>query len=179
MTRGSIARRYAKAILALAEEANKVEQFGDELQVFAGVLAHNPQLFEALRNPAYPPEQRKAVLTSVIERMGLDPLIRNFILLVSDRRRIEHLPGMATSYGELADSLSGRVRALVTTADDLKPDQQQVIRDTLSDKIGKKVLLTMERNPEIIGGVIARVGNLMFDYSLRSQLRKVRQELVG
>ena len=179
MTRGSIARRYAKALLGLAEEQKKVEKLGAELQAFADVLAGSPQLFETLRNPAYPPDQRKAVLTQVVDKMGLDPLMKNFILLVNDRKRIEHLPGMAFSYSELADELAGRLRAQVTTATDLKKEQQQVIREALSAKVGKTVMVTHRKDPDIIGGVIAQVGNLKFDYSLRNQLRRVRQELVG
>lgn len=179
MTQGSIARRYARALLELAKEAGKVEELGEQLRGFASVLADNPQLFNTLLNPAYPPGQRKAVLVRVIEKMNLDTLMRNFILLVNDRRRIEHVPNIAISYWELADDLAGRIRAVVTTATALKADQERVIRDTLSARIGKTVILTHEKDPGIIGGVIAQVGNLMFDYSLRSQLRRVRKELVG
>lgn len=179
MIRGSIARRYARALLELAKEAGKVEELGEQLRSFADVLTGSPQLFNALLSPAHPPNQRKAVLVKVIEKMKFDPLMRNFILLINDRRRVEHLPGIAVSYRELADDLAGRLRAVVTTATELKAGQQQVIKDTLSARMGKMVLVTHLADPGIIGGVVAQVGNLKFDYSLRSQLRKVRQGLVG
>ena len=179
MTRGSIARRYARALLALAVEEKKIEEMGEQLRSFASVLTGNPQLFNTLLNPAYPHSQRKAVLLKVIEKMNLETLMKNFILLVNDRRRIESMPEMAIAFGEMADELAGRLRAVVTTATDLKAEQQQVIRDTLSQRMGKSVLVTHRKDPGIIGGVVAQVGNLKFDYSLRNQLRKVRQDLVG
>lgn len=179
MIRGSISRRYARALLELAIQENKVEEFGEQLQQFADTLVKNEQLFNTLNNPAHAPEERKAVLVKIVEMMTLDRLVRNFVLLVNDRRRIEHLPNMAISYRELADNLAGRLRALITTATGLKADQQDKIKDTLTRKMGKNVVVKLEQNPGIIGGVVAQVGNLKFDYSLRNQLRRMRQELVG
>ena len=179
MIRGSITRRYAKALLELAIQENKVDRFGEHLKSFADLLAGNDQLFNSLKNPAHAPEERKAVLVKILDMMDLEPMVINFVLLVNDRRRIEHLPGMAFSYGELADKLAGRLRARVTTAADLKPEQQNRIKSSLTERMGKDVVVTLERNPDIIGGVVAQVGNLKFDYSLRNQLRRIRRELVG
>lgn len=179
MRRGSIPRRYAKALLELGIENKKVKEYGEQLQQFADVLTTTPQLFNVLRNPAYPPEKRKAVLTNVLDTMALDTIVKNFILLVHDRRRIEHLPDMATTYMDLSDKMEGKVRATVVSAIDLTAEQQKKISDTLAKKTGKDVLLTLQKDPSIIGGVIAIVSNLRFDYSLKGQLKKIERELVG
>lgn len=179
MRRGSIPRRYAKALLELGIENNKVKEYGEQLQQFADVLTKIEGLFNTLRNPAYPPENRKAVLVKVLDAMALDTIVRNFILLVHDRRRIEHLPDMAVAYTELSDKMAGRLRATVVSAADLSEEHQRKISDTLSKKTGKSILLTLQKDPSLIGGVVAIVGNMKFDYSLKGQLKRIERELVG
>lgn len=179
MTKGSIARRYAKALLALAREVDKIEQLGEQLASFTKVLEDSPELFDSIRNPAYPFEEKKAVILDILQKMSLDKLVQNFVLLVNDRRRIEHLPDMAMAYQELADELAERVRAVITTATELPKNQEDTIRAALSDKIGKTVMLSVKKDPDIIAGIIAQVGNLKLDYSLRNQLARVRSELAS
>lgn len=177
MTRGSIARRYAKALLGIAQELGKVEEFGEQLKSFARVLTENGELFETLRNPAYPTDERKSVVVKVIEAMKLDQMVRNFILLVTDRRRIEYIPAMASSYRDISDNMAGRIRATITTATDLKEDKASRIAATLSKKLGKQIILTGKKDPQLIAGVVAEVGNLRFDTSLRNALKNMECDL--
>jgi len=177
--KGSIARRYAKALIQLAQEEDKIGLFGEELGSMARLLEEVPELFNSLRNPAVPKEKRREIMEAVLDQAQPHPYMRNFMLLVLDRRRIEHLPGMASSYLDYADELEGKVRARVTSAMPLDSEKVENIKATLQDRIGKTVVLETGANPGLIAGLVAQVGNYLFDYSLYNQLQKVRKELIA
>jgi len=175
---GSLARRYARAIIQLAQEEGKVDLFGEELGAMARLFDEAPELFDSLRNPAVPKEKRKEIMKVILDHAKPHPLVRNFMLLVLDRRRIEFLPDMATAYIDLADELAGKVRAKVTSAMPLDSGKVESIKNTLQERIGKTVILETADNSDLIAGLVAQVGNYLFDFSLRSQLQKVRKELM-
>jgi len=176
--KGSLSKRYAKALIELAAEENVVDRIGGELNALAQLLQDAPDVFQALRDPAVPKEKRRKIIETVIEHAEPHPLIRKFLLLVFDRRRIEYLPAMALSYRDLADEMAGKIRAKITTAMDLDESQVERIKGALQEQSGKTVILETEKEPGLIAGLVAQVGNLRLDYSLRNQLRRVQKELV-
>jgi len=177
MIQGSLARRYARALLAIGREEGSLEALASELARFVELLLEDKNLHEVLLGPTVPRPQRDAVLREVARRMKLSDTLVRFLRLLDDRRRLDYLPRILGSFREMLDEAQGRVRASVTTAAALSAAAEEQIKATLKKLTGKEVIMTVEVNPELIGGVVTRVSGLLLDGSIKTQLRQMRQEL--
>lgn len=184
MIPGSLARRYARALLQLADTPIQREIFGRDLATFhrAAVASEGPEqpsLLDVLSSGNYLVAERRAVLQRVIERMALDQTVAKFLQFVFERGRIGGVPQIAVEYTDMADALSGRVKAKVTSARPLSSDAVNKVKAALEKATGKTILVDTSVDPELIGGVIAQVGSVVYDGSLRSQLQNLRNALRG
>ena len=179
MIRGSLARRYARALITIGRGEGASDALVQELDRFVQLLQEDRMLHEVLIGPTVPRPQRDAVILQVAQRMNLSPTMIRFLRLLDDRRRLEYLPRILLSFREMLDEVQGRVRATVTTAAALSAAAEAEIKATLSKLTGKEVVMTVEVNPELIGGVVTRVSGLLLDGSIKTQLRQIRQELAS
>lgn len=174
---GSIARRYAKALFDLAVEAGRVEPWAQGLAALKKAVDSSPELRDLLENPVYTKEQRQAVAAQLAKVLGLDPQPANLLALLADRNRLAYLGGIADTFGELADRKLGRVRAKVTSAVALSEAEAGALAGKLAAASGSQVLLERAVEPALLGGVVAQVGSLVYDGSLRSQLEVLRRSM--
>ncbi len=172
-----VARRYAKALLLLGREDGQAEIYRTQMEGFVSVLQNSPDLASALHNPIHPVAVRRAVLDAVLERLNPAPVTTSFLRLLFDKGRILYLPDIARLYGELADELKGIARARLITAVDLPDETAEQIRQGLGRMTGKEVVLAVEKDPALIGGVVARIGDLVLDGSVRTQLHNLKESL--
>lgn len=184
MIPGSLARRYARALLQLADTPIQREIFGRDLASFARNVAVSesdvsPTLLQVLGSGAYLVSERHAVLAKVLQKMALDPTVVKFLLFVFDRGRIGGVPQIARAYAEMADALSGRVHAKLTSARPLPAESVNKIKAALERATGKTILLDTAVDPELIGGVVTQVGSVVYDGSLKTQLSNIRTALRG
>lgn len=178
MAEGSLARRYARALLALGQEADQVDVFAGNLAAFTEALNLNDRLLhQALTNPGLTVAERRGVLQSVLGMMSLNPMVNNFLNLLVDKSRLVIFEQIQQAYQEMADDLSGRVRATVTTAAALHPSEASHITSVLSKSIGRTVVVDYQVDTELIGGIVARVGDTVFDASIRTRLQDMREIL--
>ena len=178
MITGSIARRYAKALFALAEERGRVEPWLESLLGLEKVIAGSAELRDALANPVYAKEERRALAGELARALALDEEPRNLILLLADRGRMENLLGVVDHFRALADQKMGRVRARVVSAVPLADGAAREIAARLAQAARAEVILDRTVDPSILGGVIAQVGSLTYDGSVRAQLESLRRSLV-
>jgi F-type H+-transporting ATPase subunit delta len=169
----AIARRYAKALVQLAIEEGGVEKFHAELTAFEAVLADNPELRAILNSPSYRIEAKRGMVQDLIARLEQSATVSNFLLLVLEKNRLNYLPQIVVSYGMFADELSGVVRPTLTSAMPLDAGQVEEIKGTLAKYTGKRVILKVEVDPTLIGGVVTRIGDMAFDGSLKTQLTRI------
>ena len=180
MRRGAaVARRYAKALWALASQESRLEPVGQELLRFERVLADEPELRSALLLPWTTAATKRAVVVAVSERLELSTLVRNFLALVAQRRRMTLLAEIREAYQVLVDEAAGRVRARVRSAAPLSDAQRTALRERLGRRLGKTVLLDTAVDPSLLGGFVAEVGSRLLDMSLRGQLARLRERLAG
>ena len=177
MILGSIARRYAKALFSLAVEKNRVDAWGDGLVALGQAVDRSPELRDVLQNPAYTREDRAAVVAKLAAATQLDAEPAALLNLLGDRNRLSGLTSVIAAYRELADVELGRLRAKVTSAVPLDDDAIQAIAEKLSAATQKKVLVERAVDPAILGGVVAQVGSVVYDGSLRAQLEDLRSTL--
>ena len=177
MVSSAAARRYARALFSLAKEQHRVREVGDELDALAALFDESAELREALLTPLHPVEERKAVLRAVSERAQTSATVRNFYSYLIDRRRLVDFPGIHAEYKQLADDDAGLMTAEVVAASPLDERRKDRLRRALSQRTGREVQLDIRVDSELIGGAIAKVGGLVFDGSLRTQLSQLRANL--
>jgi F-type H+-transporting ATPase subunit delta len=176
---GSVARRYARALFGIGVDAGKFEALGEELGELATLWNESDELRQTLENPVFKPAEKRAVLERILPQVAPTPEVQRFVLLLLDRRRIVLLPAIARAYRDLTDAQLGRVRAEVTSAQELAPATLDRVRRSLEQRTGRKVIVKSMVDPELIGGVVARVGDLVLDGSVRTQLADLRNRLLN
>lgn len=173
----AIARRYAKALLLIAKEDGQTETYRGELQAVAEMFQQQDALDQAVNNPLYDIEGRRKVLDTVIGKLNLSATLTSFLMLLFDKRRFGFLDSINENYQQMADELKGVARASLVAATELPAETIEKIRTTLSTKTGKDIILEVEQDPGLIGGIVTRIGDLVLDGSIRTQLLNMRETL--
>lgn len=173
----TLARRYAQALLALGQEDGNFAKYGEELAAFAAAAAL-PELAEALTNPIYPAETRRKVLDGVLAKMGPSNIVKNFLGLLQDKGRIGHVGAINSYYQRLVDEVNNVKRATITTAGPVADAVKSQVQATLEKMTGKTIILEAKEDPDIIGGIVAQVGDLTLDGSVKTQLQNLKESLV-
>ena len=180
MTSRTAATRYAKALLEVAStEAPKggIEQVAEELDAFTALIRQNPALDRVLTNPAVPAPRKRAAVAELTQMAGVSPMVSKLLALLAERDRLVLLNDLAAIYRELLMDRQNVVRAEVTTATPLAADKIQAIEKGLAAVTGKRVSMITRVDKDIVGGVVARVGSTVYDASIATQLKKIRERL--
>lgn len=174
----AVARRYAKALRALAAESRRLEPVAEELARFERLLATEPTLRDALLRPWVKAATKRSVVNSITEHLELSALTRRFLALVAQRRRLTLLPEILAAYRALVDEAAGRLRARVRSAASLTDAERAAMRQHLGRRLGKIVLLDTEVDPTLLGGFVAEVGGRVLDASVMGRLTAFREQIV-
>jgi len=173
----AIARRYAKALLLIGKEDGKAEDYLDELDEFVRLIDREKELEMAINNPLYKIAERRMVLQHVIEKSKVSEAMYGFFLLLFDKGRFGFIRDINDFYHKLADELKSIARASIVSATELSSETVEKIRIALSDMVGKDVILEVEQDPSLIGGIVSRIGDLVLDGSIKTQLINMRESL--
>ncbi|MCP3924248.1 MAG: F0F1 ATP synthase subunit delta [Desulfobacterales bacterium] len=171
----AISRRYANALMLIGKEDGQADKYKDELDMFSGILENNSQLKMAVCNPLFGKVERKAVLVAVLEKLNLTKTMNSFFMILFDKGRLEFLSDINEFYQQLADEIKGVAHASVTSATELSAEALDKIKASLAKRIGKDVVLDVKHDPELIGGVVTKIGDLVLDGSIKTQLLKMRE----
>jgi F-type H+-transporting ATPase subunit delta len=173
----AVARRYAKALLLIGVQDGRAETYRSELQRVAGLVAGDARLEQAIVNPLYDSAARRRVLQALITKLNLSRAMGSFLLLLHEKGRFGFLNSISELYQKLADELGGIGRATVVTAHELPADAVERVRAALSRRTGKEIVLEVKQDPGLIGGIITRIGDLVLDGSIKTQLLNMRELL--
>ena len=177
MSASLVARRYARALLELGTAQGQLDALVEELAAVGDAWEASPELRNAIENPLVPLAAKKAVLTELAAKINASTTTRSTLLLLLDRRRAQALPYIARTLRELADARKGIVRAEVTTAAPLADDYYKRLQATLETMTGKSVVVDRRTDAALIAGVVTRIGDRIFDGSLRTRLQTLRDAL--
>jgi F-type H+-transporting ATPase subunit delta len=172
-----IAKRYSRALFNLAQEGGWVGQYGRELDQIVRLLNEHQDLASALQNPQYPEAIRLAMFGSIAEKGNVTPVMRNFVRLLIEKKRVQNLPEIAEYYHRLIDEHSNVARAQITAATKLDEQVIQEIAQALEQRTGKQIVVEFKQDPELIGGVVAQIGDLVLDGSVRRQLLNFKETI--
>jgi len=170
------ARRYAKAVFELAEEEGRVDEWGHRLAAIRELLS-DPKLGAVLTNPTIPNDQRMALVSDAPH--VLDPESTNLAKLLIESHRVVDLAGIEEEFQRLADKAAGRVRATVTTAVELTPQDRDRVEDELSKRLGKEIRMHVVVDPRILGGLKLQYGDRLVDASVSTRLQQLRRRLAA
>jgi F-type H+-transporting ATPase subunit delta len=176
---GSLARRYARALLELAREAGTLDPTGQELAATAAAF-DDPRLRAVVLNPAFDAGARRRVVHGVIGALGVSPSVANLVKLLADRDRLPVLPQVAQAYDAMVDAEIGRTRVRIRAASPLGSAEKAELTD-LAKRLagGGEVLVATEVDPELIGSVVLDIGGTVWDGSIREQLKRLSKEMAG
>lgn len=173
-----LARRYARALSELAKSAGVTDPVGASLSRFAECWTSSDELRTAFSSPDLGQPQRKNLLEDLGSRLFLEDLVLKTLLLLSDRRRMAIVPDLAEAYFALAEMEKEVVKAEVTTAARLSEAYFEELQRALEKVTGKHVSITRNVDPSLLGGVVTKVGDKVFDGSLRTRLDELEEELL-
>ncbi len=178
MIAGNISRRYAKALLELGSEAGNVDAIVTETTSVAETYASSVELQRVLGDPLVPHRVKKDILSDVAASLSLSATTKNAVLLLGDRRRLRLLPEIAQLLREMNDLQKGVVRAEVTSAVNLSEAFYERLKMQLETMTGKRVVLERKTDPTLIAGVVTRIGDQVFDGSIKTRLASLKNALM-
>ena len=177
MSNQASANRYAKALLDVAvKEADPVRAEQD-LAAFADLFAGHDDLRRSLSNPVVPVQAKRAVVEQLTARVQPSAPVAKLMRLLADRDRLELLPDLVAAYRERLMDHQNVVRAEVVSAIPLADERARQLQQRLEGVTGRTVRLATRVDPSILGGVVARVGSVVYDGSIATQLSKMRERL--
>lgn len=176
-----IARPYASALFDVASEAKAVDAVEKALDEVTLLMAESADFRRFLRSPAITHDQKIPVVEVIIAKSGMQELVAKFVKTVARHGRLFALPQMISQFKELTAEARGEATAEVTSAAPLNKAQLKTLADTLKSEMGKTVTLQTRVEPDLIGGLVVKVGSRMIDSSLRTKLSamKIAMKEVG
>lgn len=179
MSTRTSATRYARALFDVARQESDVNKVEQDLAAIVSAVAESADLRQVLSSRAVPAAARRNIVVSVAGTLGAAVPVSKLLGLLAERRRLELLPEIAEVYRERLLAHQNVVQAEVTTAAPLSPDATKALERSLAAATGKKVSMRVSVDPALLGGVVARVGSTVYDGSVKTQLKKMRDQLVA
>lgn len=177
MISSDLAKRYARAFFDIAVEEGKIEDYGKELAAFSSTVLQNKALQEFLANPIFELKAKKTVIEELLTRVKFSERTANFLRLLVDKQRIGMLGEVESAYKELMDKTLKKVRVSVRSAYPLNAELEQTLKQRVAEMTGKEVEMTVEDDSSLIGGLVVRVGDTLYDGSIKAQLGNIRKLL--
>lgn len=179
MIAGSIGRRYAKALLDVAREQNKADDLFNQLISIQELFQSSEALNILLTDPAFSASERKKVLDIFAQKLSLDTILQNFLKLLIDRERMSFFDAIVLSYQEQSDDLLQRVRVQIKSVGDLSHEEESRLKKIVEKMTGKQALLEMQTDPTLLGGVVIKIRDMVFDGSLKNALNQIKENMLG
>jgi|TARA_E500000331_G_C16958525_1_gene583852 F-type H+-transporting ATPase subunit delta len=178
VSQGMIARRYAKALVNLAENEKDLDNTGKHLNSITEVYKENLELRQVLSDTKVSSGIKLEILKDVLSKIKVSKLVDTFSRYLLAKRRIDFLPDIERAFNLLLQEKLGRIEAKVTTASELPKDTVKKLVDAISSYSGKEIEVNVTIDPSIIGGIVTRIGSTVIDGSIQTYLNQIRQSII-
>jgi F-type H+-transporting ATPase subunit delta len=176
---GVAAQRYASALADVALERKDADGVKRDLASFVDAFYSSPELRNLLDNPSVNAELKQKAIEKITEAMQLTPAVRNFIHSVVDHQRTGMLREIEKAFRDELNARLGIAEAEVVSAQELSAAENKELIAALAERTGKKIVANFREDKALLGGAIVRVGSTVYDGSVREQLERLREQLVG
>jgi F-type H+-transporting ATPase subunit delta len=174
-----VARRYASALADVVLQGGEAQEVQQELLDWAKLFQASPVLPEVFRNPTIALDKKRAVLNKLIERTKPRSTTANFLKVLLQNQRLTELGEINLKFAAILDERAGMVAATVTTARPVPENAQQSLHAKLLSLTGKKVRIDFVTDPELVGGLVTRIGSTVYDGSVRNHLQMIKEKMAG
>jgi F-type H+-transporting ATPase subunit delta len=174
-----VARRYASALADVVLERGEAREVQEELTAWERLFQSSENLQEVFRNPTIALDQKRAVLNKLIERARPRPTTVNFLKVLLQNQRLTDLHAINRKFAQVLDVRAGMLAATGTTARSVPADAQQKWHATLSNLTGSNLRVNFATDPELIGGLVTRIGSTVYDGSVRNHLQQIKEKMAG
>lgn len=178
----AVSRHYAGALADVVFASGSglaPQQAVEQLNAVTSLISSSKELEVVLLSPTVSKSRKQAVITRLIDELGVHRLIRNFLLVIVSHRRIRNLKEIHNNFNLIVDERLGWIPAEIASARDLSPQQREQIESALGSKLGKFIRAEYKVEPALIGGVRARVASREYDATIRGKIDSLRQRLVA
>lgn len=174
-----VANRYAKALFFIGQEAGakKLDAFSSSLDNLGEAYGASTALVQVLCSPLFSVEEKRKTLGSLAEKLSLDSTVLNFCYLLAEKKRMDILPAIAAAFSDLLDEERNVLRGEIITAAALPAKKQESVLSALGKKTKSTLALEFGVDPDILGGVMLKVGDKVLDASLRAQLSILKDSI--
>ncbi len=177
MKSNTLTRRYARALFQIAEEKKKIEEFHNDLAIFAHILETYPEWAEIFRNPLLSVADKYALVDSLSPEYLKSKEVLDFLHLLIQKKREGIFPGVRNSWQKLYDEFHKQIPVEVTVAAKLSAEQEHRLAESLEQRIGRKPLLNITENPALLGGMIVKYEDKVIDGSVLRQIQQLAAEI--
>jgi F-type H+-transporting ATPase subunit delta len=178
MSARTIARRYANALFDVARKAGRTSEIEQDLRSFRDLVADNADLARVLDAPSVPPIKKRGLVDALVTRVGMTAEAGRLLVMLAERDRLALLGDVVDAYIQRGMELRRVMTAEVTTAEPMGESQRAAIAAALTKASGAEVTITEKVDPNIVGGIVARMGSVVFDASVVTQIERMRQKLI-
>ncbi len=175
----SASLQYANALADVALAQGAADAALKQLSDFAAAFSGSAELRNALASPGVSREAKHGVIEKIAARVGAGKIIRNFLFVIADHRRTHILPEILTTFEEVVRQRQGMAEAEISSAVELSAAQKKKFAQTLEKLTGKKIEAKYSLDPTLMGGAVVRVGDTVYDGSVRNSLNEMRARLVA
>jgi len=175
----SASLQYANALADIVLEQYAAEPARKQLMDFEGAYAESAELRNFMTSPAVSREAKRGVIEKLVARLGASRIIRNFLLVIVDNQRTHLLPEIAASFEQVIRQRQGVAEAEVSSAMPLNDKQKAALIGNLETVTGKKIQANYSLDPGLLGGAVVRIGDTIYDGSVRNQLDRLRERLTA
>ena len=175
----SLAGRYASALFGLARDERQIEAVGASLDLLAQALVDSRDFAELVSSPLIDRDEAGKAFAAVSDQLGIDPITKNFLGVLARNGRKGHLRNVIRAFRRLAAEHRGETTAEVVTAHPLKDDQLAALKQQLRARAGRDVAIETRTDPEILGGIVIKMGSQMIDASIRTKLNRLAEAMKG
>jgi F-type H+-transporting ATPase subunit delta len=179
VTERTLARRYAQALFDVVGPSDDLDRAAGDLAALAALVAGHADLRRVFEAPGVPAERKRAVASALVEKAGFVEPVGRLVDLLADRDRLALIGGVARAFADRVMQSRRVIPAEIVTAVPLEDRRRRLLAEALSRATGGTVTVTERVDPSIIGGVVARVGSVVFDGSVTKQIERMRDRLLA
>ena len=172
-----IATRYVKALLEVAGSASALEQVEKDMQGLKQALATTPSFQHFLENPLLSRDNQAQIMTAILNNIGTHKVTQQFLAMLAKQRRLPVLPEIMQQFCDRVAEGRGEMKAELVSASTLSAQEVAMVSDRLGKAYGKKVVLDVRQQPELLGGIVVNIGSLRLDGSLAGKLKRLQVQL--
>ena len=169
-----VAERYARALFDLALEENAVDAIEKDLERVEAIMNESEDFMRLVKSPVFTAEEQLAAASAILDKVGLSGTVGNFVRVIASNRRLFFLPGMIAAFRKILTAHRGEQVAEVTTAHALSDDDMTALKVSLKEALGKDIAIDAKVDPELLGGLVVKVGSQMVDSSVRTKLNSLK-----